>query len=147
MALQRQEIDLHGYTVAEALFRLEQIIPLSYSKGVDELLVIHGKGEGVLRSEVLSFLRSGYCRQYVQSVQPGDQYRLDGGQGVVKVIFKIMKVAELKKKSFPVRYIDVNDSKIEKISDDTKAMVDDKKRRGKDRYLKMVNNNKINNKG
>lgn len=89
MALILREIDLHGMTVNEALYKLEQDLSAMYSRGVNELLIIHGKGEGILRTEVLRYLKSGACSGFLSGVFPGGKYKLAGGDGVVKVTFRV----------------------------------------------------------
>ncbi len=65
-------LDLHGYTLAEALTATEQFVSASLARGLRKVMVIHGKGrngEGVLRREVRRYLerhpsvgRMGYAR-------------------------------------------------------------------------------------
>ncbi len=54
----KTEIDLHGMTVPEALSAVEQWIDRASLLGHKHLKVIHGKGSGVLRSAIRSYLQS-----------------------------------------------------------------------------------------
>jgi len=49
-------LDLHGYTVDEALDKLDKYLDKAYSSGIPYVYIIHGKGTGVLREAVLDFL-------------------------------------------------------------------------------------------
>lgn len=46
------EIDLHGYTVDDALFALQKFIEREQLRGSRTLLIVHGKGTGVLKKAV-----------------------------------------------------------------------------------------------
>ena len=59
MRLVGEELDLHGLTVDEALPRLETFVYSAFMAGLRRVWVVHGKGTGVLRSEVRRYL-SGY---------------------------------------------------------------------------------------
>ena len=50
-------VDLHGRTVAEGLDELDRAIENALAAGANKLLVIHGKGTGVLRQAVWDYLR------------------------------------------------------------------------------------------
>ena len=54
----RQELDLRGMTVDEALLELDRFIDGCAMSGVHSFTCIHGKGTGALRSAVQQFLRS-----------------------------------------------------------------------------------------
>ena len=143
MPLNVKEIDLHGLTVEDALYRLEQGIPLLYGRGVDEVLIIHGKGEGILRTEVLNYLRTASCKQYVQSIRPGEKFNLPGGEGVVKVIFRISKDRIRGKKLTPLKQAKITeDERLYMPSEQIKELVMEKKRTGKDKYLKRMKRKK-----
>ncbi len=52
------EVDLRGMTAIEAIMELESAIDSAILSGVNQITIIHGKGTGVLRREVHSFLKS-----------------------------------------------------------------------------------------
>ena len=52
------EVDLRGMTAIEAIMELESAIDSAILSGINQITIIHGKGTGVLRREVHSFLRS-----------------------------------------------------------------------------------------
>ncbi len=52
------EIDLRGMTATEAIMDLEGAIDSAVLSGINQITIIHGKGTGVLRREVQSFLKS-----------------------------------------------------------------------------------------
>jgi DNA mismatch repair protein MutS2 len=70
------DIDLHGYTREEAIKELEELVFTSSSK---TLLIIHGKGSGVLKSAVRAFVRKS---QHIKSYEFGENINLPGGDGV-----------------------------------------------------------------
>ncbi|MBI4179598.1 Smr/MutS family protein [bacterium] len=51
------QVDLHGLNVEDALSELERAIENALAAGRNKLLVIHGKGSGVLRQAVWEWLR------------------------------------------------------------------------------------------
>ncbi len=65
-------LDLHGYTREEALAATERFVAASLARGLQKIMVVHGKGrngEGVLKREVRQYLerhpsvgRMGYAR-------------------------------------------------------------------------------------
>lgn len=136
MALVNRQIDLHGLTVDEAIFRLGQDIPAMHSRGVDELLIIHGKGEGILKYEVLRFLRSGACSPYLCGIYPGEKYKLEGGDGVVKVIFRALNTMPQSVKVNPLKKMP--QSAPETIARDTLRHVHQKREKGRMRYEKKM---------
>lgn len=52
------EVDLRGMTAIEAIMDLENAIDSAILSGINQITIIHGKGTGVLRREVHSFLKS-----------------------------------------------------------------------------------------
>ena len=52
------EIDVRGQTAVEAIMAVDSAIDSGILSNVNQITVIHGKGTGVLRKEVQSFLRS-----------------------------------------------------------------------------------------
>ncbi len=52
------EVDLRGMTATEAIMDLESAIDSAILSGINQITIIHGKGTGVLRREVKSFLKT-----------------------------------------------------------------------------------------
>ncbi|HHZ06637.1 MAG TPA: endonuclease MutS2 [Clostridiales bacterium] len=52
------EVDLRGQTALEATMELDRAIDSAILSGITQITVIHGKGTGVLRTEVQKFLKS-----------------------------------------------------------------------------------------
>ncbi len=50
-------INLHGYTVEEAILEVDRYLDDAFLAGLSEVSIIHGKGTGALRSGVQNFLR------------------------------------------------------------------------------------------
>ncbi len=48
--------DLHGCNVAEALFELDIFLDKAFRNNWEVVKIIHGKGQGILASEVKNFL-------------------------------------------------------------------------------------------
>ncbi len=72
-------IDLHGYRVDEALQLLEEKLFVESSHSI---LIIHGRGSGVLKTAVREFLKN--C-DYIKSYTPGEDINLPGIDGVTVV--------------------------------------------------------------
>lgn len=77
-------IDLRGQTLDEALYNLDKYLDDAFLAGLCNVRIIHGKGTGVLREGIQSFLKKHH---YVKSIRIGDIN--EGGSGVT--------VAELKR--------------------------------------------------
>lgn len=73
------ELDLHGLTVDEALSEIEQFL---YQHSGETILIIHGKGTGILKKAVRDFLKEN---QMVDRIQLGEESGLPGKEGVVLV--------------------------------------------------------------
>jgi len=73
------ELDLHGMYVEDAIATLEKVI---YSGESISILVIHGKGDGILRREIRSLLEDNKC---VSEVRCGEDYNIPGGDGVTVI--------------------------------------------------------------
>ncbi|NOY76161.1 MAG: hypothetical protein GXP32_10295 [Kiritimatiellaeota bacterium] len=69
-------LDFHGYTAEEALRELED--ELFTSEG-GSILIIHGKGDGILRTRIRAFLVKS---DLVKSVDFGETANVPGGSGV-----------------------------------------------------------------
>ena len=73
------DIDLHGYTREEAIRELEEVV---FSTSSKTLLVIHGKGSGVLKNAVRAFVRKS---QNIKGYEFGEDINLPGGDGVTVI--------------------------------------------------------------
>ncbi len=71
------EVDLHGLTADQAVQRLRSA--LAAAPAGRTLLVVHGKGQGILRQRVRAFLRG---QSAVREIRPGEEAGLPGGDGV-----------------------------------------------------------------
>jgi DNA-nicking Smr family endonuclease len=74
------EIDLHGLTVDEAIPLVDRFLYQSFKSGLFRVWIIHGRGTGVLRSEVTRFLSN---HPLVRHYSTADGNR--GGIGAVQV--------------------------------------------------------------
>lgn len=74
------EIDLHGLTVDEALFKVDQFMYDTYQMGLSEISIVHGKGTGTLRGAVRNYVAAHpLVRSYRRGVDN------EGGDGVTIV--------------------------------------------------------------
>ncbi len=74
------EIDLHGMQVEDALYQLDLFLDRAVRDALYTVWVIHGKGQGVLRSEVTRHLID---HPLVKSSSLADHHH--GGPGVTRV--------------------------------------------------------------
>lgn len=79
----KNEVDLRGKTLDEALLDLDKYLDDVYITGLKEIYIIHGKGTGVLRAGITNVLKK---HRYIKSFRLGKHG--EGGSGVT--------VAELK---------------------------------------------------
>lgn len=84
--MMRRSLDLHGFYPHQASALLERELLACLRLNAFSLTIIHGKGTGVLREEVLATL-SRYHSQII-SIELGEDIGLAGGEGVIKVHFK-----------------------------------------------------------
>lgn len=75
-----EEIDLHRLTVDEALPKLDDFLYAAFQSGLCRVLVVHGKGSGVLRQEVSRYLSK---HPLVKAHRLADRYH--GGIGATQV--------------------------------------------------------------
>lgn len=79
----KQEIDLRGMNVDEAIIEIESFFDSSLLVGMKKVYLIHGKGTGALRTGVTNFLRKS---KYVKDFRIGTHE--EGGAGVTVVSLK-----------------------------------------------------------
>lgn len=77
------KIDLHGYSVEEALEKLDKYLDSAYLNGMSYVYIEHGKGTGILREAIFEFLRKRPHISHFQTAMPSE-----GGTGVTIVYFK-----------------------------------------------------------
>jgi DNA-nicking Smr family endonuclease len=85
MAIQGR-IDLHGLTRDAAHARLQEFLAASYARGHRCLLIITGKGAGVLRSEVRRILAEPPLSGIVLRFYPAQPRH--GGDGAFYVLLR-----------------------------------------------------------
>ncbi|HEY0111014.1 MAG TPA: endonuclease MutS2 [Fibrella sp.] len=76
-------LDIRGYRGEEALGELDRFMDSALMLGYPELRIVHGKGDGILRTLVRNHLRS-----YKQVASMADEHADRGGQGVTLVRMK-----------------------------------------------------------
>lgn len=75
-----EDLDVRGFTVDEAISRLEAFLDYHYGTPTTHVRIVHGHGTGALRDALREHLRrSGY----VKSIRPGEAR--EGGDGVTVV--------------------------------------------------------------
>ncbi len=72
-------LDFHGYTGNEAIYELEEAL---YTYESESILIVHGKGTGILKKRVREFLAYS---SLPESVEYGENINLPGGDGVTVV--------------------------------------------------------------
>jgi hypothetical protein len=81
--MSQTEIDLHGMTVTEAMFHVDDFLKDCYKTHERMVWIIHGKGTGVLREEVRKLLDN---HPLVESFSTADKSH--GGEGATQVTIK-----------------------------------------------------------
>ena len=76
----KQELDLHGKTVHEAIELVDRFLEQSYNSGEYRVWIIHGRGTGILRKAVREQLKK---HSLVRSFITADGGH--GGEGAVMV--------------------------------------------------------------
>jgi len=79
-AIEKVELDLHGFRVDEALMRLEEYLDSAVRDGVEKVRIIHGRGTGALRDAIREHLQR---HPLVNSYGPESRER--GGNGATYV--------------------------------------------------------------
>jgi len=128
--IMRREIDLHGLYAEQAGQILDREMQCAQSAGVTELVVIHGKGTGVLRETVMSTLFS-HKNKWVDIIRGEDTNEI-GDSGFVKVRMKYKEIQTKKYKPKKITKI------IEKTDKSYVDKVDEKKQSGRQKYLKRM---------
>ncbi|MBZ4653578.1 MAG: muts2 family protein [Peptococcaceae bacterium] len=79
----KNELDLRGLTVDEAIIETEKYLDDAYLAGLPQAYIIHGKGTGALRSAVSDLVKK---HKFVKSARTGGYH--EGGHGVTVIEFK-----------------------------------------------------------
>ncbi|MDR2619345.1 MAG: Smr/MutS family protein [Treponema sp.] len=82
------EVDLHGLTQEEAWETLEHFFCLSRERGVEKLLVIHGKGNHSKGDGVLKEITRKFIENCPFAGESGHNSGASGGQGATWVLLK-----------------------------------------------------------
>lgn len=72
-------IDLHGKNTGEAIAVIEETV---FANGPASILIIHGRGDGILKREVRKYLGES---KYVKTVLFGEENNIPGADGVTVV--------------------------------------------------------------
>jgi DNA mismatch repair protein MutS2 len=81
--IMKNELDLRGMTVEEAVLEAEKYLDDAYLAGIPKAYIIHGKGTGALRGAISEIVKR---HRFVASSRMGGYY--EGGHGVTVVEFK-----------------------------------------------------------
>ena len=81
-------IDLHGLTRDEAWMKLDSFFSDCLKKGLEKILIIHGKGTHSVENPVLRQMVSAFLEQNPHAGESGVSSKDDGGSGSTWVILK-----------------------------------------------------------
>lgn len=76
-------IDVRGQNMEEAVYHVEKYIDDVFMAGLEEVTIIHGRGEGILRSAIRQSLKKN---KHVEQFRRGGYN--EGGEGVTIVKMK-----------------------------------------------------------
>ncbi len=76
----KSDIDVRGYRTDEALEEVQDLIDEAAMIGIGRVRILHGKGNGILRQEIRTFLKT---MPYVKSF--ADEHVEFGGAGITIV--------------------------------------------------------------
>jgi DNA mismatch repair protein MutS2 len=77
------QTDVHGQNLDDASINVEKYIDDAFLAGLNEVSIIHGRGEGILKTGLRRLLKAN---KHVKSIRPGDAST--GGDGVTIVTLK-----------------------------------------------------------
>lgn len=134
-------LDLHGYNAEDAISSLETAIANAYKKNVNYVDIVYGKGLGILKREILSYLNNGFANRFITTIQLGEKHDLPGGEGMCRVLMKV--------NAMPITGRNVKPKSISELINNTlseyeknniiRSELDEKKKKGKEKYLKRMN--------
>ncbi|MDR2156806.1 MAG: Smr/MutS family protein [Clostridiales Family XIII bacterium] len=76
-------VDVHGHNLDDAERVVDKYLDDAFLAGLHEVIIIHGRGEGILRNGLRGMLKG---HRHVKSIRPGDPG--EGGEGVTVVVMK-----------------------------------------------------------
>jgi len=82
------ELDLHGLTIEESLVRLDRFLSEAVQRGLQKVLIVHGKGNHSKSGAVLPKAVVEYLQKSPLAGELGTPRRENGGSGATWVIIK-----------------------------------------------------------